>query len=181
MSKYKVRPLVFISALYFRWHVSMFMSLPRVYAVILYFNNPHFIVRSKDNVHYDELSWWMWLPLTILTHLKKILRELRVNYTKQMAYYSANYSWQNGRLTFCQWTIKFQKCTVQTSCVQHHIMMAETHTRCHLIHFLLKLNLNVRITTPSNRKWNSILHQIQDTYFKTHTPSTKSNFSEYRM
>jgi len=41
---------------YFRSHVSMFMPLPRVYAAILYFNNPHFIVRSKDHVHYSEVS-----------------------------------------------------------------------------------------------------------------------------
>jgi len=56
------------------------------------------------------------------------MRKLRVKYTKQVAYYCVNYSSQNCKLTFHQWTIKFQKCTVQTSCVQHHIMIAETHT-----------------------------------------------------
>jgi len=65
MNRYKVRPLVFISALYFRCCVSMFMPLPRVYAAILYFNNPHFIVRSKDHIHYNEVSR-MWSPISLL-------------------------------------------------------------------------------------------------------------------
>lgn len=42
-----------------------------VYAAILYFNNPHFIVRSKDHVHYNEVSRRMWSPIWLVEHACK--------------------------------------------------------------------------------------------------------------